>query len=621
MQKIIDFLNEYLRINAIRRLQKNVEVTKGEVVGLVLFALAFTLFEGMGLGLLLPVLQYVEQGATAFQESAGGVWGMVNDALVALNIPINLVTLLILAFTPILIRQTIFYLRTWYSAVVAGRAAIRARMKVVEIIYSADLEFFGRNPVGQMVNVIVGLSSAGGTALLAVINYFTLLLLLVLYGSILLLISVPLTLTAAAFGILVVFVVKRNIARIGAYSKVVVKRSQEMLGKIVERMMLIGLVKLRHQKDHEIKYIKDYSEEIFTIGVKQSRLGATIEVTSDPLLMLSAFVTLFIGVTVFNMTLAQLGVVLFIINRLNAKIKELNSGRQAITNALASVSLLNETLNDARQANKIISGDVPFKGLKDGISFENISFDYPDVYASDGRLVSKGTKVLKGIDLYVPKGSFVAFVGRSGAGKSTLVELVPRLREVTDGAIHFDGQNIKDFELGSLRTGIGYLKQTAMLFNDTVYNNLVYGLGFEPNEDQIRQALEDAYATFVYNLPDGLETIIGDSGTRFSGGERQRLALARVLLEDTDIIILDEPTSALDSESEASIQKALMKLHGKKTIMVIAHRLSTVMQADTLFLFEDGVIAEQGTHQELVELDGSYARLFQNQIDGMMSSD
>jgi subfamily B ATP-binding cassette protein MsbA len=163
-------------------------------------------------------------------------------------------------------------------------------------------------------------------------------------------------------------------------------------------------------------------------------------------------------------------------------------------------------------------------------------------------------------------------VGRSGMGKSTLVELLPRLREATAGSITYDGTDIKAFDVGSLRRGIGYLTQNAMLFNDTVRQNLTYGLGFEPSDGQIRDALERAHAAFVYDLPQGLETMLGDRGVRFSGGEQQRIALARVLLEDTSILILDEPTSALDSESEVFIQDALASLHGHKTIIVIAHR-------------------------------------------------
>lgn len=155
-----------------------------------------------------------------------------------------------------------------------------------------------------------------------------------------------------------------------------------------------------------------------------------------------------------------------------------------------------------------------------------------------------------------------------------------------------------------------------MLFNDTVHDNLVYGLDFEPTPEQIRSALERAYATFVYDLPAGLDTKLGDRGVRFSGGERQRIALARVLLEDTDILVFDEPTSALDSESEGYIQQTLRDLHGKKTLIVIAHRLATVVEADQLLVIDDGMVVERGTHSELLAKEGAYSNLFKSQLIG-----
>lgn len=620
MQNIIEYLKEFLRINAVKRLAKNVDIKKTEVAGFIFFAIAFTIFEGLGISFLLPVLQYAEDGNTAINESSDGVWSILKAGFSVLHLPVNLVTLLLLAFTPILIRQVVFYFRTWYSAVVSGRVAIRARTRVVRKIYDADIDFFVTHPVGQLTNVVVGLSSAGGTALLAVINYFTILLLLALYVLISLMLSIPLTLLAVFFAAIVLLMVKSNISAIGRFSKKVAKRSQEMMGKIVERMNMISLVKLRNQKEQEIAYIDDYSKEMYKISVKQARLSATVEVTSDPLLMFSVFITLFIGISVLGMTLAQLGLLMVILTRINAKVKELNAAKQGIVNAMANVNLLNEMLAEAKEKTKIFSGDVPFEGLKHQIQFKNVHFEYCDSYSSDGTLISRGAEIIHDLNAVIPAGSFVAFVGRSGAGKSTLVNLIPRLRDVSKGEILFDSVNVKELKLEDLRPKCGFLKQTAMLFNESIYGNLVYGLGYEPTEEQVHKALDDAFASFVYDLPDGLETKLGDSGVRFSGGERQRIALARVLLEDTDILVLDEPTSALDSESEAYIQKALARLHGKKTVIVIAHRLATVMQADTLFVMQDGEIVERGTHDELLEAQGAYASLFENQINGMIGS-
>lgn len=620
MQKLIDYLKEFLRINAIKRLAENVQMSKGETFGFIFFAVLFALFEGAGISLLLPVLQYAENGQSAITNGSGAVWKILNRFLAFFHVPINLVTLLLLAFLPILLRQVVYYLKTWYSAAVSGRVTIRARMKVVRIIYSADIEFFMTHSVGELTNIVIGLSASGGAALLAVINYFSILLLIVLYVGISLILSVPLTVCALLFAGAVLWLVKSNIASIGRYTKIVTKRSQEMMGKIVERMCLTQLVKLRNQEEQEIAFIDAYSKEMYEVGVKQAKLGARVEVTSDPLLMLSVFITLFFGISVLGMTLAQLGLLMFILIRMNAKIKELNAAKQAIANAMANVALLNEALIEAKANSKICSGPLPFKGLSRGIEFRDVSFAYKDAYSASGELISRGAEILSNLNAEIPSGSFVAFVGRSGAGKSTLVNLIPRLRDVTEGEVLFDGVNVKKLKLEELRPNIGFLKQTAMLFNETIYDNLVYGLGFEPTDEQIRQALDDAFASFVYDLPDGLETKLGDAGVRFSGGEQQRIALARVLLEDTDILVLDEPTSALDSESEAYIQKALARLHGRKTVIVIAHRLATVMQADTLFVMQKGEIVERGTHDELLQAQGAYASLFENQINGMIGS-
>ena len=408
--------------------------------------------------------------------------------------------------------------------------------------------------------------------------------------------------------------VRANIKRIREYGVVTARVTQRTWGVIVERFGIMRLIKLRDQKQLESKRIRGLLERLRGIDIRQARLGANIEVTADPLLMLSAFVTLYIGIALLGMTLPQLGLLLFVLNRMNAKVKEFNAGRQAISQNMAGLLLVQEMTRDAAASNTIERGTGPFSRLERELVLTDVAFEYPEVHAADGALVSEGTAVLKGISVTIPAGSFTAVVGRSGTGKSTLVELLPRLRDVTGGSITYDGTDIKAFDVGTLRRGIGYLTQNAMLFNDTVRDNLAYGLGFEPSEAQIGEALAGAHAGFVYDLPKGLETMLGDRGVRFSGGEQQRIALARVLLEDTSIIVLDEPTSALDSESERYIQDALAKLHGHKTLIVIAHRLATVIQADQLLVIEDGRIVERGTHAELVARGGAYQKLFQSQL-------
>lgn len=614
LKKIWGFLAEYLRINAIKRMLAIVDVKWTEVFGLVSFAVVFAAFEGVGLSLLLPILQYAESGEAAALAGSGSIGQALTVVIDALHLPKTLIVLLVLAFIPILLRQVVFYFNTWYSAVVSSRIGIRMQMQTLDTVLDADPEFFTRYPVGYLVGILFSQTAAAGAAILAVIKQISIVLLMALYVAILLAISTPLTLLTTVFAVLVSAIVKVNITRIRDFAVQAAKLSQDMMGKIVERLSLMRLIKLRDQKKHESERVRAFAEVVRGITIKQARLGAGIEVTADPLLMISVFVTLYVGIKVLGMSLAQLGLLLFVLTRLNAKVKEFNGVRQLISSNVAGLLLVKQLSDDATASNRIRSGTVAFEGLRDAIVFDHVGFDYPDAHGADGALISQGKSVLSDISLTIPAGSFAALVGRSGAGKSTLVELIPRLRDATVGTVTLDGTDIRDFQVGPLRKGIGYLTQSAMLFNDTVRGNLVYGLDYEPTEEQIRSALERAYASFVYDLPDGLDTLLGDRGVRFSGGERQRICLARVLLEDSSILILDEPTSALDSESEGFIQKALHAMHGTKTIIVIAHRLATVIQADQLFVVEDGLIVERGTHAELVAADGAYRRLFETQL-------
>jgi subfamily B ATP-binding cassette protein MsbA len=240
--------------------------------------------------------------------------------------------------------------------------------------------------------------------------------------------------------------------------------------------------------------------------------------------------------------------------------------------------------------------------VEQGVAYEEVHFAYED------------EPVLKGVDLSIRRGEIVALVGPSGAGKSTLVNLLPRFFDPDRGRVAIDGVDLRDLEVGNLRSLIGIVTQETVLFNDTARDNIAYGRSDLPLE-RVREAAAAAYADeFIMALPNGYDTVIGESGLRLSGGQRQRLAIARALLKNAPILVLDEATSQLDTESEALVQKALYNLMQGRTTLVIAHRLSTVMKADRIVVMEDGEIVETGSHTELIALGGTYKRLYDLQF-------
>ncbi len=268
-----------------------------------------------------------------------------------------------------------------------------------------------------------------------------------------------------------------------------------------------------------------------------------------------------------------------------------------IPKGLASMERVDKILK-AENNIKEIPNPKPLKGLNDRIEFKDISFSY------DGK-----REVLKHVNLTVPKGQTIALVGQSGSGKSTLVDLLPRYHDVQEGDITIDGTSIKDVRIADLRTLIGNVNQEAILFNDTFFNNIAFGVENATMEQVIEAAKIANAHDFIMEKPEGYNTNIGDRGGKLSGGQRQRISIARAILKNPPILILDEATSALDTESERLVQEALERLMKTRTTIAIAHRLSTIKNADEICVLYEGEVVERGKHDELIQLDGYYKRL------------
>ena len=278
-------------------------------------------------------------------------------------------------------------------------------------------------------------------------------------------------------------------------------------------------------------------------------------------------------------------------------IKELARATYGIPKGLASMERINRILE---AGNPIRETENPqdIKEFKDRITFEGVTFSYEN-----------GREILKGVDLTIPRGKMIAIVGESGAGKSTLVDLIPRFYDAEKGRITIDGKDIKDLRIKDLRALMGNVNQDPILFNDTIFNNIAFGVEGATEEEVIAAAKIANAHEFIMEKPEGYRTNIGDRGAKLSGGQRQRLSIARAILKNPPILILDEATASLDTESERLVQDALDRLMSSRTTIAIAHRLSTIKHADEIIVMHEGKVVERGRHEDLIARDGYYKKL------------
>ena len=280
-----------------------------------------------------------------------------------------------------------------------------------------------------------------------------------------------------------------------------------------------------------------------------------------------------------------------------APLKEFSRASYNIPKGLASMERVDKIMNAANDITEP-ADPAPLKGFNDEIRFHGVSFSYEE-----------GKEVLSDIDISIPKGKTVALVGQSGSGKSTLVDLIPRYYDVNRGSIILDGTDIRDFRVKDLRSLIGNVNQEAILFNDTIFNNIAFGVEGATMEQVVAAAKIANAHDFIMEKEDGYQTNIGDRGGKLSGGQRQRISIARAILKNPPILILDEATSALDTESEKIVQEALDRLTSTRTTIAIAHRLSTIRNADEICVMHEGRIVERGRHEQLIAMDGYYKKL------------
>ncbi len=493
------------------------------------------------------------------------------------------------------------YGQAYLMSYVGQRIIADLREKIYNHLQSLSLSFFTRNPTGVLmsritndVTLIQGAVTDAVTGLLK--DFFTIIGLVgVIFYT-----DWKLAIAAVVVFPLAIYPIVNFGRKLRSYSA----RSQTTMGDIstilLETISGSRIVKAFNMEDYERKRFAKENRRLLGIIMKSVRVRAISHPLMETLGGLGiAFIVFYGGYNVIKgvSTPGTFFSFLAALLMLYEPVKRLSGVNNAIQQGLAAASRIFEVLDTVPEIRSKPGAKV-LSSVPKGIEYQNVSFKYEEDW------------VLKNINFHIKAGEMVAFVGASGGGKTTLVNLLPRFYDVSSGRVLIDGWDIRDVTVGSLRGMIGIVTQQTILFNDTVKNNIAYGKIDQPFEEIVKAA-QAAYAHgFIQNLPRGYDTIIGEQGVKLSGGERQRISIARALLKNAPILILDEATSSLDSESEIEVQKALEFLMQGRTTLVIAHRLSTIRKADRIVVINNGIIVEEGTHEELLEKEGEYRRLY-----------
>ena len=532
------------------------------------------------------------------------------NVLILRETPLESLKVLCLSILTVFFIKNIFlYIKNILLRIVELKLVKEIRDRLYKHIQTLSLGYFNRQHTGSITSIVMNDVEQLQIALAVVfqrlfvepINILTFVALLFIISWKLALIAIIIIPLAG----IAIFSIGRSIRR---KSRRTQAKIAEIMQILTETLTSIRIVKAFVNEKEEIKNFTRESKHYFKLLLKRARLDLIAGPTTETFGVIIGVVLLWYG---GMEVLAQKGVsaedfirFILILFSILGPIKQLSNVNLKIQIGAASAERIFGLLDTPPE---IVEDPDPVEldVFNNAIEFDQIHFEYSDA----------DERVLDGVTFTIKQGEVVALVGPSGSGKSTIADLIPRFFDVSKGALRIDGNNVRKISFSSLRGSMGIVTQEVILFNDTIRKNIAYGQS-DVTEEAIQKAAKAANALeFIEQTPDGFDTLIGERGVNLSGGQKQRLAIARALLKNPPILILDEATSALDTESEKMVQKAIEVLMKDRTVLVIAHRLSTVQNADKIVVLDKGKILEVGSHNELYEKGGLYRRLYDIQFD------
>ena len=563
----------------------------------LLILILATMFESVGLGLLMPIFQTIQGIETNHVLTAYAKWGFN-----VVGLEFSLINLIALFTFAMLVKFALVALSMRFARVLSARIACDMREKIFRNLLFLPLSFFYRKKVGDLLAVQFTSANNCGFVFEHMMLITNAVFFCVLYLILNLMVSFSLSvlvlcLTSISWFFLLPWF--RKAYEKGAEESQGVENVSSYLHDVFSG---IKTVKVFGNFEHHIENYTMRTSEYrwLSVRIMDNRIVASF--FYEPLIFLMMVSCLVVSVKFLEVPFFTLTVFLAIFLQVLPKLKLIGNYWLIVSEFAPHLARVHE-FTEGKALGCLPEGTVSIGSLKKAVRFENVSFAYPGVESD----------ALSGINASLEKDTTTALVGSSGSGKTTFVDLFLRLHDPAQGVIYVDDVDLRDVSASQWRSRIGVVEQDPHLFNDTIYNNIRYG-NLSVGEVQVRKAAEIAYAhEFIIRLPEGYRTIIGNRGFQLSGGQKQRLALARALVRSPRILVLDEATSSLDSGFERLIREAVRNLGGRMTILIVAHRLSTIRNADKILVLEGGRIVEEGDHSALMRMAGWYRKFMELQ--------